>query len=350
MTDIAAGAAPRSIAPVSFGLYGADFDAFGQALGRSFARYGFAVIADHGLDQVRIDAALADAKAFFALPDAVKRRYKIEGASGQRGYTPFGVETAKGAEHFDLKEFWHVGRELPPGHPFRARMPDNVWPPEVAGFREHETWLYDALETLGDKVLSAIARYLGLDAGFFAPTTHLGNSVLRLLHYPPVPFDGPNVRAGAHEDINTITLLLGAEEAGLELKDRDSSWLPINPPAGSVVCNIGDMLQRLTNDALPSTTHRVVNPPPGSVVCNIGDMLQRLTNDVLPSTTHRVVNPPAERRGAARYSTPFFLHFAPDFVIETLPECVTAERPNRYPTPITADAYLEERLREIGLK
>ena len=308
-----------AIAPVSLRLLDRDPDAFAQALGASFARYGFAVIADHGLDAARIDTALAAAKAFFALPDEVKRRYKIEGASGQRGYTPFGVETAKGAEHFDLKEFWHVGRELPPGHPFRARMPDNVWPAEVAGFRDHETWLYAALEELGDKVLSAIARYLGLDPGFFASTTHLGNSVLRLLHYPPAPFDGPNVRAAAHEDINTITLLLGAEEAGLELLDRDGTWLPVNPPAGSVVCNIGDMLQRLTNHALPSTTHRVVNPPP-------------------------------ERRGVARYSTPFFLHFAPDYLIQTLPSCITPDHPDRYPVPITANDYLEERLAEIKLK
>jgi isopenicillin N synthase-like dioxygenase len=308
-----------AIAPVSFSLYERDFDAFAAELGGSFARYGFAVIGDHGLHQARIDAALADAKAFFALPEDVKRRYKIEGVSGQRGYTPFGVETAKGAAHFDLKEFWHVGRELPPGHPYRTRMPDNVWPSEVAGFRQHETWLYDALEHLGDKLLRAIARYLRLDPGFFAPTTELGNSVLRLLHYPPVPEGGPNVRAGAHEDIHTLTLLLGAEEAGLELLDRDGSWLPINPPAGSVVCNIGDMLQRLTNHVLPSTTHRVVNPPP-------------------------------ERRGVARYSTPFFLHFAPDYLIETLPGCITPERPDRYPIPITANDYLEERLAEIKLK
>jgi isopenicillin N synthase-like dioxygenase len=304
---------------VSFALHDRDFAAFADALGRSFARYGFAVIDDHGLDQARIDAALAGAKAFFALPEAVKRRYKIDGVSGQRGYTPFGVETAKGAAHFDLKEFWHVGRELPAGHPYRARMPDNVWPSEIPGFRADETWLYAALEDLGDKVLAAIARYLGLPDGFFAPTTQLGNSVLRLLPYPPAAFDGPNVRAGAHEDINTITLLLGAEEAGLELLDRDGAWLPVNPPAGSVVCNIGDMLQRLTNDALPSTTHRVVNPPP-------------------------------ERRGVARYSTPFFLHFAPDYLIQTLPGCVTAERPDRYPAPITANDYLEERLEEIKLK
>jgi isopenicillin N synthase-like dioxygenase len=311
-------AAP-TLEPVSFRRYGEDFDGFAAALGASFARYGFAVISDHGLDQTRIDAAIADAKAFFALPEAVKLRYKLPGISGQRGYTPFGIETAKGAAHFDLKEFWHVGRELPRGHPYRARMPDNVWPSEVPGFHNDELWLYGALEGLGDKVLRAIARYLGLDNGFFAPTTKEGNSVLRLLHYPPAPFDGPNVRAGAHEDINTITLLLGAEEAGLEVKDRDGTWLPINPPPGSVVCNIGDMLQRLTNHLLPSTTHRVVNPPP-------------------------------ERRGVARYSTPFFLHFAPDYLIETLPSCITSERPNRYPVPITANDYLEERLEEIKLK
>ena len=309
----------RTLEPVSFRLYGEDFAAFAAALGASFARYGFAVISDHGLDQARIDAAIADAKAFFALPEDMKRRYKLAGAAGQRGYTPFGIETAKGAAHFDLKEFWHVGRELPAGHPYRARMPDNAWPSEVPGFREHELWLYGALEGLGDKVLRAIARYLGLDDGFFAPATRDGNSVLRLLHYPPAPFDGPNVRAGAHEDINTITLLLGAEEAGLEVLDRDGTWLPVNPPPGSVVCNIGDMLQRLTNHALPSTTHRVVNPPPA-------------------------------RRGVARYSTPFFLHFAPDYLIETLPNCVSAERPDRNPVPITANAYLEERLAEIKLK
>jgi isopenicillin N synthase-like dioxygenase len=126
------------------------------------------------------------------------------------------------------------------------------------------------------------------------------------------------VRAGAHEDINVITLLLGAEEAGLEVLDRDGRWLPINAPQGAVVCNIGDMLQRLTNHVLPSTTHRVVNPPP-------------------------------ERRGVSRYSTPFFLHFEPDYVIRTLPSCVDRRRPDRYPEPITADEFLKQRLREIRL-
>ncbi len=307
-----------AIAPVSFQRHGADFEGFSRALGGSFARYGFAVISEHGLDQGRIERANADATAFFALPEEVKRRYKIEKAGGQRGYTPFGVETAKGAEHYDLKEFWHVGRELPPGDPLRAFMPDNVWPAEVTGFRDSETWLYDALEGLGRKVLAAIAHYLKLRDDWFESTVHNGNSILRLLHYPPSGFEGPNIRAGAHEDINTITLLLGAEEGGLQVKDRDGRWLPINPPAGSVVVNIGDMLQRLTNH-------------------------------VLPSTTHRVVNPPQARHGVARYSTPFFLHFRPDFVIQTLPGCITAERPNLYPQPITADEFLAERLREIKL-
>ena len=307
-----------TIQPVSFTLYDRDFDRFCAELGRSFKRYGFAVVADHPLPQPLIDDALADTKAFFALPVDEKMRSKLSGAQGQRGYTPFGVETAKGAEHFDLKEFWHVGRELPAGHAFRDHMPDNVWPESPAAFRDHLLAFYAALDALGERVLRAVAHHLGLGDDFFASTVENGNSVLRLLHYPPVSETGPNVRAGAHEDINVITLLLGAEEAGLEIRERDGSWLP-------------------------------VNPPPGSIVVNIGDMLQRLTNGVLPSTTHRVVNPAPERRGVARFSTPYFLHFASDYPIRTLPGCITPERPDRFPQPITADAYLQERLREIKL-
>lgn len=233
------------------------------------------------------------------------------------------METAKGADRHDLKEFWHVGRTLPPDDPNRAVMPDNLWPDaDVEGFRPALQGLYDQLDRMGVRVLRAIARHLRLDDDVFEPTARDGNSVLRLLHYPPVTQDTGHVRAGAHEDINTITLLLGAEEAGLEVKVKDengdSRWLAIDPP-------------------------------PGALVCNIGDMLQRLTNDVLPSTSHRVVNPAPERRGMARYSTPFFLHFRPDYLIQTLPSCITPERPDRYPEPITADAFLHERLREIKL-
>ena len=312
-----------TIEPVSFKAYDRDFERFAHDLGASFERYGFAVVADHDLDQELIDGAAASAKTFFALPEARKLSYRIAGAGGQRGYTPFGVETAKGAEHFDLKEFWHAGRELPTGHPYRAAMPDNVWPDEIPQFRYYVGGLYDALDHLGGRLLRAIAHHLKLQGDYFETTVRDGNSILRLLHYPPIKaqsgsFDGPHVRAGAHEDINTITLLLGAEEAGLQIKEKTGGWLD-------------------------------VNPPPGSVVCNIGDMLQRLTNHVLPSTTHRVVNPAPERQGAARYSMPFFLHFAPDFEIRTLPSAITAARPDRYPEPITAQAYLDERLREIKL-
>jgi isopenicillin N synthase-like dioxygenase len=315
MTDILT---PKgAIVPVSYRLYDADFDRFATELGASFARYGFAVVTDHGLEQDRIDAAIQSAKDFFALPVETKRQY-LAGKGGQRGYVAFGQETAKGHEHADIKEFWHVGRDLPPGHPYRDKMPDNIWPAEVPVFKDNETWLYNALDQMGGRLLQGIAHYLHLDRSFFDPTIKDGNSILRLLFYPPAKFDGPNVRAGAHEDINTITLLLGAEEAGLEVLDRNGDWLAITPP-------------------------------PGALVCNIGDMLQRLTNHVLPSTTHRVVNPPPERRGFARYSTPFFLHFAPDYLIKTLPNCIMPDNPDRYPEPITADGFLMERLREIKL-
>ena len=310
--------AVEAIAPVSFAALTDHPAVFAEALGASFARHGFAVVTDHGLAQERIDAALAAAKAFFALPEAVKRPYHVAGGAGQRGYTPFGVETAKGAADFDLKEFWHVGRELPPGHPYRSLMPDNLWPAEVEGFRASELWLFDALETLGRVLLRAIADWLRLDSGYFDDAVKMGNSVLRLLHYPPVRGSGPHLRAAPHEDINAITLLLGAEQAGLEILGRNGRWLP-------------------------------VNPAPGAVVVNVGDMLARLTNDVLPSTTHRVVNPVGDRRSMPRYSTPFFLHFRPDFVIQTLPACVTDRRPERYLGPITADAFLRRRLKEIGL-
>jgi isopenicillin N synthase-like dioxygenase len=307
-----------SIEPVSFDLFARDFGTFTQRLGDSYARWGFAVISDHGLPQDKVDAAIDQMKRFFALPEATKLKYKLP-VMGQRGYTPFGVETAKGHTHYDLKEFWHVGRDLPPGHRYRDHMPDNVWPDaELPEFRPAVSWLYGALDAMGLRVLEAISSYLGLPRPFFDDKVDVGNSILRLLHYPPVPKDGPHIRAGAHEDINVITLLLGAEEAGLEVKDHDGRWIAINPPAGSLVCNIGDMLQRLCNHRLPSTTHRVVNPAP-------------------------------ERRGFPRYSTPFFLHFNSDYLIETLPNCVDADHPDRYPEPITADDYLKERLREIKL-
>ncbi len=311
-------AAPEALTAVSLTAAARDPDAFAAALGASFERTGFAIVSDHGLDPALLARAHERIKAFFALPDDVKRRYHVKGGGGQRGYTPFGVEAAKGAALVDLKEFWHVARDLPEGHRFAGQMAPNVWPEEVPGFREDLSALFAAFDALGAKVLAAIARHLGQADDFFAASVKDGNSILRLLHYPPVPANPLGLRAEAHEDINTITLLLGAEEAGLQLKTRDGQWLDINPP-------------------------------PDAVVINIGDMLARLTNNVLPSTTHRVVNPSAERAHLPRYSIPFFLHFAPDFLIETMASCITPERPNQYPEPITAQGYLEERLREIRL-
>ncbi|KTF67982.1 isopenicillin N synthase family dioxygenase [Sphingomonas sp. HT-1] len=295
-----------------------DPDGFAQAFGGSFQRFGFAVVRDHGVPHELIERAWRLTKAFFDLPEEEKRGYFIPGGGGARGYTPFKTEIAKGASHVDLKEFWHIGRELAAGHRFAEVMAPNVWPAAPEGFRETFVELFAAFDAAGDRLLSAVARYLGLAPDWFDPAVKDGNSVLRLLHYPPVAADAPEVRAGAHEDINLITLLLGAEEAGLELLDRDGKWMAIKPPEGAMVINVGDMLQRLTNH-------------------------------VLPSTTHRVVNPPAERRGHSRYSMPFFLHPAPDFLIKTLPGCISDANPNRYPEPITAHDYLHERLVEIGL-
>ncbi len=293
---------------------------FSQRIGESFRTFGFAMVRDHGIDQALIDRAWALTEQFFALPDDVKRAYFIAGQGGARGYTPFRTEVAKGATEKDLKEFWHIGRDLPAGSPLAASMPPNVWPDEIEGFRETFTELYAQFDKAGAEILSAIAVYLGVDARWFDPAIEDGNSVLRLLHYPPVSQGaGGAIRAGAHEDINLITLLLGAQEAGLELLGKNGEWLSIAPPEGAVVINIGDMLQRLTNH-------------------------------VLPSTTHRVRNPEGDRAAHSRYSMPFFLHLRSDFPFKTLEQCITDENPDRYPVSITADDYLQERLREIGLK
>jgi len=305
------------VPPLSLARQAHDPAGFAADFGASFERFGFAVVADHGIDATLIANAWAATKAFFDQPVEAKLRYKSP-RGGARGYTPFGIEIAKDASENDLKEFWHVGRDLPEGRRYADSMPPNLWPDHPQDFRAVFTALYAAFDRVGAQLLSAIARYLGLSPDWFEAPVRDGNSVLRLLHYPPVSKEASGIRAGAHEDINLITLLLGAEEAGLQLLDRDGRWL-------------------------------AVDPPKGALVVNVGDMLQRLTNHVLPSTTHRVVNPPEERRGMARYSMPFFLHLASDFSIETLPGCVTPERPDRYPQAITADDYLQQRLKEIGL-
>ena len=308
MPDIATVSLARPLAEVA------------DELGRSFEEYGFAVVRDHGIPQDLIDRAETLAKAFFALPDETKRRYHIPGGGGARGYTPFGTERAKGAEVHDLKEFWHVGRELPAGHPLAQYMADNIWPDELPEFRDTFLALYAAFEEAGGRVLRAIALHLGLAEDFFDATVEDGNSVMRLLRYPPIEGKEAEgaIRAAAHGDINTITLLLGAEEAGLELLTAQGEWKAIAVPEGALVINIGDMLDRLTAGKLRSTTHRVVNPR--------GEAAYR-----------------------ARYSMPFFLHFRPDYVIETLPSCLEGRDGVVSQPAISSHDFLMQRLREINL-
>ena len=294
-----------------------DAAGFAQSFGDSFQRFGFGIVVDHGIDAALIERAWEATREFFALPLEEKLKYRAK-KGGARGYIPFGIEIAKGATENDLKEFWHIGRDLPAGVEYTATMPPNVWPDVPEDFHSIFKQLYAEFDRVGAKLLSAIATWLGLAPDWFEKPVENGNSVLRLLHYPPVSVDAPGIRAGAHEDINLITLLLGAEEAGLQLLTREGKWLEVDPPKGALVVNVGDMLQRLTNHVLPSTTHRVVNPAP-------------------------------ERRGHSRYSMPFFLHLAGDFPIATLPGCVSGETPDQYPQAITADDYLQQRLREIGL-
>ncbi|MDE2301846.1 MAG: isopenicillin N synthase family oxygenase [Sphingomonadales bacterium] len=289
-----------------------------RALAESFSAWGFALITDHGIDAALIAEGWRLTAEIFAQPLAEKLRGHRPALAGARGYTPFGREQAKAAPLPDLKEFWHVGREPGPGG--TNLLPANIWPRRPAGCAAVFTRLFAEFDRVGAVLLARIAVHLGLDPGFFAEASRSGNSVLRLLHYPPVTGPATHaLRASAHEDINLITLLLGAEEAGLELRVSGGGW-------------------------------HAITPPPGALVVNIGDMLQRLTNRLLPSTTHRVRNPGADHAARSRYAMPFFLHPPPDFPLAVLPQCVSAAHPNRYPGALTADGFLQQRLEEIGLK
>ncbi|WP_419730737.1 isopenicillin N synthase family dioxygenase [Lichenicola sp.] len=295
-----------------------DPDGLVSELGESYRQFGFCCFSHHGIDPALIEAAYTEFARFFALPTGTKAQYTVRTAGGGgRGYVGFRVETARTSDIPDLKEFYHIGRsDAAPDDPV---LRPNLWPDEVPGFRPHGVALYAAMEAAGQRVLSAIARDLGLAPDFFAGLTGRGDSILRALHYPPIaPEHLPAVRAEAHEDISLITLLVGATASGLELLTRDGAWLPIEAE-------------------------------PGTLVVNVGDMLQRLTNQVYPSTTHRVVNPTGEAAGRSRYSMPFFLAPNMDFVIETLPGCI-GEGGDLYPEPITAHDYLMQRLREIRMQ
>lgn len=307
----------NSIPHVDMSRYASDFEDFVQTIGEGYEVNGFVALTEHGIDTDVINDALDISRELFALPEDVKKQYHRPGQGGARGYTPFGTEIAKDAQHVDLKEFWHVGREVD-GEPAYPQLLPNVWPQEVAEFKPRMLNIYAALDKLGRRVLEGIAVYLGEERDYFESRVNLGNSILRPLHYPPIIDEGtPSVRAGAHEDINVITLLVGSREPGLEVQAKSGEWIPVT----------------------------IID---GAIICNVGDMLQRLTNGVLPSTTHRVVNPPAPYSHNSRYSIPFFLHFNPDVVIDALETCHSEDNPKQF-EPITADEYLNERLREIGL-
>ena len=298
--------------------FATDKDNFVAEIGKAYTEFGFCGISGHGIPDEVVANTYTAIKQFFALPNEVKAKYHKPGQGGARGYTAIGVEKAKDSNHPDLKEFWHVGRELDGPAPHPSLYP-NVWPTEVEGFKQATYALYSELEKLGNTVLEALALFLGQEQSYFADKVNYGNSILRPIHYPPIKDTSTqSIRAGQHEDINLITLLVGSNEAGLEILRRDGSWLPV-------------------------TTIE------GTIVVNIGDMLQRLTNHVLPSTTHRVVNPAGAAAGEPRYSIPFFMHPNPDYVIKTLDSCISADMPNRYPEPINSNDYLMQRLEEIGL-
>jgi isopenicillin N synthase-like dioxygenase len=295
---------------------------FSDEIGRAFNETGFVTITNHGLSKQLIDKLYIEVKSLFSLPEVTKSKYEIPELAGQRGYTGKNKETAKGFKVPDLKEFWQIGQTVPATSPLKADYPDNIFVSELPDFNLTTQEVYKKLETAGVHLLRAIAVYLELPENYFDDKVHEGNSILRNLHYFPItdPDSLPDdaVRAGAHEDINLITLLIGASADGLELLTRENEWFPVKAHGEDLVVNVGDMLQRLTNNKLKSTTHRVVNPP-------------------------------REQMKNSRYSVPFFLHPKPDMSLACLSSCIDSDHPKLY-TDITAGEYLDERLREIGLK
>jgi isopenicillin N synthase-like dioxygenase len=292
---------------------------FVQALGEAYEEIGFAAVKNHLLSDELVEELYETTSAFFQLPQEIKDKYAIEGLAGQRGYTGWGKEHAKGSSVGDLKEFWHFGQEVPGPLKPSFDYPDNIDVAEIERFNVVGLEAFKALENTGKYMLRAMAIYLGLDEYYFDKEITFGNSILRPIHYPPITEEPPvgAVRAGQHEDINLITLLMGASAQGLEILDKEGHWVPVTSLKDHLVVNVGDMLQRLTNNRFKSTTHRVVNPP-------------------------------REMWSEPRYSIPFFLHPRSDTRLDCLQSCITEDNPKRY-EDISAGEYLNERLKEIGL-
>ena len=302
-------------------VHGSDSEksAFVEALGNAFHTVGFVGVVNHGISKELVDAYYKASKDFFSLPRPLKKKYEIAGLAGQRGYTSFGKEHAKQSDVADLKEFFQTGQFVEGADIIKEEYPDNIAVEEVPEFYECGKSLYKAFEQSGAHLLRAIANYLDLGENYFEDKIHNGNSILRTIHYPPITEEPRTaIRAEQHEDINLITLLVGASAGGLQLLNTAGEWLDIVPEEDEIVINVGDMLQRLTNNYLKSTTHRVINPP-------------------------------KEQWHVPRLSMPFFLHPRSEMDLTCLESCVSEERTLQY-EPITAGGYLDQRLREIGLK
>jgi len=291
---------------------------FVTEIGQAYEEIGFVSLRNHFLNDSLVENLYREVKSFFALPIETKRKYEIEGIGGQRGYVSFGKEHAKGKKEGDLKEFWHFGQVPSSDVKLNEAYPENVQVSELASFNSTGMEAYKMLEKTGIYVLRALALYIGLDEFYFDHWATNGNSILRPIHYPPITEEPKGaVRAGAHGDINLITLLMGASSGGLQVLRKDGKWI----------------------DAIPNEDELVIN---------VGDMLERHTNNKLRSTIHRVVNPPKEEWGNPRYSIPFFMHPRSDMKLDCLESCIDNKHPRSFDN-ITAGDFLKQRLIEIGL-
>ena len=293
--------------------------AFVQELGKAYEDVGFVAVKNHGIPADLIADLYKYVQQFFSLPSEKKKNFEIPELAGQRGYTSFGKEHAKGSDAPDLKEFFQYGQVVPQDHKLKSEYPDNVKVDDVLGFNETFFRAYRAFERSGKSLLQAIALYLNLDETYFDEFVEEGNSIVRAIHYPPITSEPKSaIRAEQHEDINLITLLVGASADGLQILTKHNEWIG-------------------------------VTSLPDQIVVNVGDMLQRLTNNKLKSTTHRVVNPPRDLWHTSRFSIPFFLHPKSSMSLAALNSCIDKTHEKAY-KDITAGEYLDERLREIGLK
>jgi len=292
---------------------------FVYELGRAYEEVGFVAVKNHGIPEELIEDLYKHVKQFFGLPLELKKEYEKPELAGQRGYTSFGREHAKGSVAPDLKEFYQYGQTVEDDDPVASEYPGNIVVDEIVQFTPTLYRAYRNFEKSGRALLKAISLYLGLEEDYFESWVVNGNSILRAIHYPPITQEPASaIRAEQHEDINLITLLVGASAEGLQILTLQGEWVPVT--------------------ALP-----------GQIVVNVGDMLQRLTNNRLRSTTHRVVNPPREHWGTSRFSIPFFLHPKSSMSLACLEDCIDTDHPKVY-EDATAGEYLDERLREIGLK